>query len=62
MAKNGAAKLIANLAQLAGAATAEWINTRNETRVTVAVQAEVVRLTKPEYFGKAPAVLIVRKK
>ena len=56
------AKLTANLSQLAGAATAEWINTWDGTRQTETVRADVLRLDKPKVFGKAPAVLIVRKK
>lgn len=55
-------RLTANLRQLAGAASAEWINTWDGTRVPLLVRAEVMRLTKPEAFGKAPAMLVVRKK
>lgn len=56
------ARLTANLSQLAGNADAEWINTWDGTRVKAAVRNEVVRLAKPEAFGKAPAVLIVRRR
>ncbi len=55
-------KLTANLMQLNGPAAAEWINTWDGKRVPATVRAEVVRLTKPEAFGKAPAVLVVRSK
>lgn len=55
------ARLTANLSQLAGAATAEWINTWDGRQVPVKVDASVMKLTKPEVFGKAPAVLVVRR-
>jgi hypothetical protein len=54
-------RLTANLSQLAGAARAEWIDTWTGAREPVKVSAGILRLTKPESFGKAPAVLVVRK-
>jgi hypothetical protein len=54
-------KLTVNLSQLAGPATAAWINTWDGTRVPAPVSAAVLKLTKPESFGKAPAVLLVRR-
>jgi len=55
-------KLTANLSQLAGEAAAEWVNTWDGKKVSLKVSPTVMRLTKPESFGKAPAVLLVRKK
>jgi len=56
------ARLTANLSQLAGESTAEWINTWDGKRASANVHAEVMKLTKPEAFGKAPAVLLVWRK
>lgn len=56
------ARLTANLSQLAGAATEEWINTWDGRRAPVEVSASVMRLTKTEAFGKAPPVSLVRRK
>ncbi|MBM3744538.1 MAG: DUF4038 domain-containing protein [Acidobacteria bacterium] len=58
-------RLTANLMQLENPATAsaEWINTWTGAREKAGpVHAALVRLTKPESFGKAPAVLVIRRR
>jgi hypothetical protein len=56
------ANLTVNLTSLGnGTATAEWINTWKGDRQTAGpLRAAVLSLRKPESFGKAPAVLVVR--
>jgi hypothetical protein len=50
-----------NLLDLEGEANAEWVNTWSGERLPQPVQArQVVKLNRPEAFGKAPAVLLVR--
>jgi hypothetical protein len=42
-------------------ADAEWINTWDGLRERAgSIQAGITRLRKPESFGKAPALLVVR--
>jgi hypothetical protein len=55
-------QITVNLHDLDGAAKAEWINTWTGVRESFAVEGAAVRkLNKPESFGKAPGLLIIRK-
>ena len=53
-------KSTVNLSQLEGVPAAEWINTWDGRRLPANLRAEVMKLTKPEAFGAAPAVLVVK--
>ena len=61
LARGSAREIVTNLTGLAGAATAEWINTwtgdRTETRID---RPGVYQFNRPVAFGSAPALLIVR--
>jgi hypothetical protein len=54
-------RLTLNLTQLAGPASAEWINAWDGKREPAPVEPGILKLTKPAAFGDAPAVLVVRR-
>jgi hypothetical protein len=57
-------QLVANLSQLENPSTAtgEWINTWTGDRVAAQLSgAQATKLRKPEAFGEAPALLLVKR-
>jgi len=58
------AQLTVNLRELedSGEVSAQWVNTWDGSREVVSIRPGIHRVKKPESFGKAPGVLIVKQR